>query len=78
MFDFEKVREMMNVEQYTNTVNTAVDTAVDQMEAANNAVAGYITDKKAKGFYQAVSEAQYATVRSALSNYRLAAKSISI
>jgi len=78
MFDFEKAREMMNVDQYTKTVNTAVDTAIDQMEASSNAFAGYITDNKAKSFFEAVTEAQYSTVRTAISNYRLAVKSISI
>ena len=78
MFDFEKAREMMNVEQFAETVNSVVDTTVDKMEASAETFAGYIADEKAKEVFKAITEAQYSTVRSAISNYRSAVKSISI
>lgn len=78
MFDFEKAREMMNVEQFAETVNTVVDTTVDKMEASANTFTGFIPNEKAKEMFKVMTEAQYSTVRSAISNYRSAVKSISI
>lgn len=80
MFDYSKVKDtiVQQTEDFVKTAESTIDTVVDQMEETTKTVNGYITDKKAKTFVDALAEAQYSTVRNAISNYRLALKSISI